>query len=562
MRCGTMGVLVLLAFAPSTAYPQVPDDPRGFRPGRHDGGQAEVQARIEGALKRALPAVVRIQDKEDSTGFSGAIVTEDGYVATCAHHFLLPGTSVTVTVADGRKVGAEVLGSHRYWDISLVRIKGEGKWPRIEFGKSAAMRRDDLCIALGYPALRNRRDEAPEIKVRVGRVVYSAATGMLQTSCLIGGGDSGGPLLDLDGRLIGIHRGMGSLNFAGSLHAGAELFQDIWDELAARRRVELAPRGLGPFGDMLRGAIADFPPITVDVLCDGQPTLLGTIVDPDGWVLTKASDLDGRITCQLADGRTFEAVRCGTSRTHDLAMLKIDARGLPTIRWARETPPVGTLVVAPGCRTRWSLAIGDNQVNRVSATDPARDASASAGVVSHSRRKIAPLYGFPCFDVEEAEGGLRVTRIPKQGVEVSTPLRVGDLIIQVASKPTPNLKAYEEVLREHDVAGDPVGFSVRRDGRDLELTSMNHASYGVSMGIPLSHRRTGFPDVFSTDLDLSPRMCGGPLVALNGEVIGINIARDSEVESYTIPGDVVRGVIDSLKSGAPQARETGAGAKN
>jgi serine protease Do len=552
MRSGAIGALILLTFAPSPAFPQAQEDLRRVRPGRVLREPVEVQARIEGILKRTRPAVVQIQQKEDSQGFSGAIVTEDGYVATCAHHFFQPGAEVTVSLVDGRKVAAEVLGSHRYWDIGLMKIKGGGKWPWVEFGKSAALRRDDLCIALGYPALKNRSGEPREMKVRLGRVVYSAATGTLQTSCLISGGDSGGPLLDLDGRLIGIHRGVGSINFAGTMHSGAELFQDVWDELAAGKRVELVPRGLGPFGDSIRALVADEPQISLDVLCDGLPTLLGTIVDPDGWILTKASDLAGRITCRLADGREFEATRHGTSRPHDLAMLKIDARGLPTIRWSlRKPPPVGTLVVAPGCRTRWTLLVGDKSVFPVATKVAAGEGSAPSGVVSHPRRKIPAMKGFPFFDVKEGEGGLQVTKVPRESVETTSPMQVGDLLIRIAGKPVPDIKAFEKALGENDVAGDRVTITLRRDGRELELSVINGPSRDASVGSLhlLSHRRTGFPDVFSTDLDLSPQMCGGPLLDLEGRVAGLNIARVSEIESYAIPAEVVRGAIPSMKSG-------------
>ena len=552
MRIGMFGGLIFLTCVPSPARLQAQEDLRRTRPGQDLRGPAEVQARIEEILKRVLPAVVQIQQKEDSPGFSGAIVTDDGYVATCAHHLLLPGAEVAVTLDHGKKVAAQVLGSHRYWDISLMKIKGGGRWPRVEFGQSAALRRDDLCIALGYPAMKNRSGEPPELKVRVGRVVYSAATGTLQTSCLISAGDSGGPLLDLDGRLIGIHRGTGSINFAGSMHSGAELFQDLWDELAAGKRVELVPRGLGAFGDSIGRIVANEPSIGVDVLCDGLPTLLGTIVDPDGWVLTKASDLTGRITCRLADGRELKATRRGTSRAHDLAMLKIDARGLPAIRWSpREPDAVGTLVVAPGCRTRWTLLVGENGVAPVATPVATGEATAPSGVVSHPRRKIPPMNGFPFFDVEQGEGGLRVTKVPREHVETTSPMQVGDLVIRIAGRPVPNIKAFEEVLKDHDVAGDRVIITALREGREVELSVINGPSRDASVGSLhlLSHRRTGFPDVFSTDLDLSPKMCGGPLLDIEGRVIGLNIARVSEIESYAIPADVLRREIPSMKSG-------------
>src|SRR6516162_7633051 len=67
---------------------------------------------------------------------------------------------------------------------------------------------------------------------------------------------------------------------------------------------------------------------TVRILCDGKDTALGMIVDSDGWILTKANDLKGNVTCKLKDGRQFEAKIIGVHKEHDLAMLKIDAADL------------------------------------------------------------------------------------------------------------------------------------------------------------------------------------------------------------------------------------------
>src|SRR5690606_31507268 len=76
-----------------------------------------------------------------------------------------------------------------------------------------------------------------------------------------------------------------------------------------------------------------------------------------------------------------------------------------------------------------------------------------------------------------------------------------------------------------------------------------------AMGGPLSARNSGFPAVIQHDTVLKPNECGGPLVTLAGEVIGINIARGGRTESYAIPSDVVVGVLKELRSGkkAPPA---------
>ena len=62
----------------------------------------------------------------------------------------------------------------------------------------------------------------------------------------------------------------------------------------------------------------------------------------------------------------------------------------------------------------------------------------------------------------------------------------------------------------------------------------------------VSARSTGFSNVFSHDTVLEPQDCGGPLVNLDGKVVGINIARAGRVSSYALPSQTVKPIVDSL----------------
>ena len=68
-----------------------------------------------------------------------------------------------------------------------------------------------------------------------------------------------------------------------------------------------------------------------------------------------------------------------------------------------------------------------------------------------------------------------------------------------------------------------------------------------NMGSKLSERRAGFPIILQHDSVLKPTDCGGPLVNLDGQVVGINIARAGRVESYAIPSEAVRPLLEKLK---------------
>jgi len=77
----------------------------------------------------------------------------------------------------------------------------------------------------------------------------------------------------------------------------------------------------------------------------------------------------------------------------------------------------------------------------------------------------------------------------------------------------------------------------------------------------VSRRSTNFAAVYQHDSLLRPEDCGGPLVDIDGHVLGINIARAGRTESYAIPADLIVADIDLLKSGqlAPPASKTGKG---
>src|SRR5438067_8029887 len=88
------------------------------------------------------------------------------------------------------------------------------------------------------------------------------------------------------------------------------------------------PRVLAAF----RSVVAPVHQSVVQVLSNGKESALGTIVGADGWILTKASLLKGKPEVKLADGKTFPAEVIGFKEDHDLAMLKIAAKGLPAVR--------------------------------------------------------------------------------------------------------------------------------------------------------------------------------------------------------------------------------------
>ena len=80
-------------------------------------------------------------------------------------------------------------------------------------------------------------------------------------------------------------------------------------------------------------------------------------------------------------------------------------------------------------------------------------------------------------------------------------------------------------------------------------SDFDRGSFQNAMGGALSGRRTGFPMVIQHDTVIRPADCGGPLVDLEGRVLGVNIARAGRVETWALPGDVAMKVFQDLKAG-------------
>jgi serine protease Do len=286
-----------------------------------------------------------------------------------------------------------------------------------------------------------------------------------------------------------------------------------------------------------REAIGQPARSTVQILCDGRRAALGVIVDAQGYILTKASELHGTVVCLLYDGRRLPAKTVGFSDLHDLALLKIDVRDLPAIQWSDgQDPPVGSWL----------------------ATSGLEPVPVSVGVVSVEPRTIEKSVAALGAIIEEGEEAPRVHLVvPESGADRAG-IKADDVITHFNGKRVDNRESLIQTIREHR-PGDKVRLRVLRDKKEFavdavlmdlaELHGADPNGFPEDIGGRLSTRRTGFPLVFQHDTVLQPNQCGGPVVDLDGKTVGINIARASRVASYAIPSRVAKEVAQELRSG-------------
>ena len=142
---------------------------------------------------------------ENSLG-SGVIVDAAGYILT-NEHVLLGASRITVSLADGGKYEAEVVGSDSDSDLAVIRIHGEAEFPAVPLGTSDDLMIGETVITIGNPLGLSHTVTTGVISaagrtVRSGNRVY---TDFIQTDAPINPGNSGGPLLNILGELIGIN---------------------------------------------------------------------------------------------------------------------------------------------------------------------------------------------------------------------------------------------------------------------------------------------------------------------------------------------------------------------
>jgi serine protease Do len=280
---------------------------------------------------------------------------------------------------------------------------------------------------------------------------------------------------------------------------------------------------------------------TVAFLKDGKLVVMGTIVDANGLVVTKASEFKkvrSGIECDTGDGKLVDAKLIKEFKEHDLALIKIQKKNLTPITWyVGDFPEMGAFLIAPAPANEEPLAIGVLSV-------PARSLS----------QKDRAFLG---VGLEKVDDGIRVTQVlpltsaAKSGVEVGdifTKLdgvatdTVQDFINTVSSK-----KPGEHIALAALRAEEKQTFDIKLGTRpEMGQQRADRFERMNQMGSRLSDSRMGYPSAFQHDLPLEPEFCGGPVVDLDGRVLGLNIARAGRVKTYAIPGETIELLLGDI----------------
>jgi serine protease Do len=263
---------------------------------------------------------------------------------------------------------------------------------------------------------------------------------------------------------------------------------------------------------------------------------VGTVVGDGSQVLAKWSEIAKSkgmpLQCVGAGNATYDATVAGVFEDEDLALLKLKNSPLRPVTFNPQAKPdIGRFLIAPG----------------------PGDVTLGMGVVSVRERTLRESdQAFVGVGVENhTEGtGVKVRQLAEDSPAEKAGLRVGDVILNLNGKIVGSMLEFRSLLTALK-PGDSVKMLFSREGetKSVDLVLGSKPAVGQfpqrrlevmeRMGGEISQVRDGFPAVIQTDMILNPEECGGPVLDLQGEVVGLVVARAGRIRSYVIPSETI-----------------------
>ena len=284
-------------------------------------------------------------------------------------------------------------------------------------------------------------------------------------------------------------------------------------------------------------ALAKVAPSIVKIVDGKKQRSYGIVVTRDGYIVSKASELKGaeKLFCKTYLGEVLEATIVNEDLSNDLALLKVSGARFTPVVWADNQPMPGAFLISP------------NQEGQ----------SFAMGVYSHVPRSlIGKDQAFLGVKPQATDEGLFLATVNENGSADLAGIQAGDVLLSMDNTQLKSVTDLVNAVRARK-PGDEVVLKFIRNGVQQEtiavlagrsipnLLAQRLESMKKFGAIP-SERSDDFPLVLQHDTPLLPEQCGGPLVDLEGNVVGVNIARSGRVASYAIPSNQMRTLVNRL----------------
>jgi len=359
---------------------------------------------------------------------SGFVISEDGFVVT-NNHVIEGADEITIEFFTGLELKAEVIGTDPNTDIALLKVEAPSALPFVSFGDSNAARVGDWVLAMGNPLGQGFSVSAGIVSAR-NRALSGTYDDYIQTDAAINRGNSGGPLFNMDGEVIGVNTAILSPN-GGSIGIGFSMASNV---------VTRVVNQLKEFGETRRGWLGvRIQDVTQDVA--------------DAMGLAKAS---GALITDVPDGPAKDAgLKTGDVILSFAGVEVEDTRGL--------VRQVGNSTVGASVRVT-VLREGKSQTLKVKLgrREDAEGAGASASAPEDEAEPEAPasksvlgLTITPLTDdlrtelgADDSVEGLAVTEVDEMSEAFEKGLRVGDIITEAGQQPILSITDLEDRITE------------------------------------------------------------------------------------------------------------------
>jgi serine protease Do len=522
------------------------------------------------AIAKSYQASVLMWEIDSESGarmsaqFSGVVVSKEGVILSAAH-VVMPDKTYKVMFPDGHECVAKGLGritippTSMLPDAAMLKITVKGPWPFAQMGWSSALTLNTPCISIAYPESLEQRKPT----VRFGHItMLKNKYGFLQSSCIMEPGDSGGPLFDLLGRVIGIHSGIEvpeDINYEVPI----DTYRKFWNALSKPVNYTSLPADSGAVStDPLIATVQSIPNTTalnkllnpdglqyqsacvkIHSTVDGKDEqITGTVLSMEGMavkpafnnktlVLSKSSMVGEGPIITMPGGKSVKASVMARSKTNDLVLLladKLDKKGVKLNVF--ETAPVdfnslGTFLIS---------------------SRP--DSAAKIGIVGSMLLNLPKItsYGYIGATTGIKDDKLIFTYIQPNSAAQISGIQTGDVLQAVDGQVVEDQLDFLKALKQYS-AGDTTTVKIRRDDKEYTKPvvlkyppqkTFNHPAELFAGG--KSIRRDGFNQVFVNDSAIKANECGGPVWNAQGKFLGINIARLSRTSTVVIPAAEVR----------------------
>ena len=385
---------------------------------------------------------------------SGFVISEDGYIVT-NNHVIDGADEIQIEFFNGDELEAKVIGTDPNTDLALLKVEADGPLPFVPFGDSDTARVGDWVIAIGNPLGQGFSVSAGIVSAR-NRALSGTYDDYIQTDAAINRGNSGGPLFNMDGEVIGVNTAILSPN-GGSIGIGFSMASNVVTRVVDQ---------LKEFGETRRGWLG----VRIQDVTDDIAEAIG--LEPAA----------GALVTSVPEGPAMEAGMKDGDVILSFAGVDVeDTRGL--VRQVGNSPvgeTVRVVVFRDGETLTLRVTLGrreeaEGAVPAVAgAPDAAPDAPVTKDVLGLTLSTLTDEMRSE-LGLNDDQDGLAVTAVDESTEAYEKGLRAGDVITEAGQQKVTSIADFEKRLEEVKDAGRKSLLLLVRRGGDPRFVALSLA---------------------------------------------------------------------------------------